>query len=419
MVLRTDGVHVVEHGLRHCGGEFLGPQTVAAAEDAGRVALFHEGGADVEVQGFAEAAGFLGAVEHGDGFNRGRDDLEQVFHGEGTVQANLHEAETLALRVQQVDHFFDGFTGGTHGDDHAVGFRMAHIVEGTVFAAGNAFNLLHRFDDDVRNGVVEEVPAFGVLEIDVGVLRGAALVRMFRIHGVLPEFVHLFPVDDLADVFIVDDFDFLDFVGSAEPVEEVAERHAGFDGGQMGHQSEVHTFLNRAGAQEGEAGLTGGHHVLLVAEDAQGVGGKRAGGNVEHGGEQFARDLVHVGDHEQEALRGRKRAGHGARDQRTVHGTGGARFGLKLTHGNGLSHQVFFAGGGPVVSQFAHHGGRRNRIDTGDVAQRVGDMRGCRVAVHGFPFLGHENSLPPPGGRCLSVHQRDGQTGYVFSRKRR
>ena len=48
----------------------------------------------------------------------------------------------------------------------------------------------------------------------------------------------------------------------------------------------------------------------------------------------------------QEALRSRKRAGHGTSHQGTVHGTGGTGFGLQFTYGDGLAHQVFLAGGG-------------------------------------------------------------------------
>ena len=405
VVLGADGGHVGENGFSHGGREFLGTQTVAAAEDFRRLALFHEGGANVEVQRLAEAAGFLGTIEDGDGLHRGRDDLQEVFGGEGTEQADLHEADALALGVQQVDDFLDGFAGGAHGHNDTVGFRMAHVVEGTVFAAGDALDLLHRFDNDVRDRIIEEVPAFGVLEVDVGVLGRAALMGVFRIHGVLPEFVHLVPIDDLADVFIVDDFDLLDFMGGTETVEEMAEGDAGFDGGQMGNQGDVHAFLDGAGAKESKTGLARGHHVLLVAEDAQRVRGKGTGGNVEYGGKQFTGDFVHVGDHQQEALRSRKRAGHGTSHQGTVHGTGGTGFGLQFTYGDGLAHQVFLAGGGPVVSEFAHHGRRRDRINTSDIAESIRDMRGCRVAVHGFHFLSHEDSLPPPGGLCLSCLQ--------------
>lgn len=112
MVLGADGGHIGENSFSHGGREFLGTQTVAAAEDFRRLALFHEGGANVEVQRLAEAAGFLGTIEDGDGLHRGRDDLQEVFGGEGTEQADLHEADALALGVQQVDDFLDGFAGG-------------------------------------------------------------------------------------------------------------------------------------------------------------------------------------------------------------------------------------------------------------------------------------------------------------------
>ena len=109
----------------------------------------------------------------------------KMFGGEGTEQADLHEADALALGVQQVDDFLDGFAGGAHGHNDAVGFRVAHVVEGTVFAACDALDLLHRFNNDVRNRIIEEVPAFGVLEVDVGVLGRAALIR--PIHGGVPD----------------------------------------------------------------------------------------------------------------------------------------------------------------------------------------------------------------------------------------
>ncbi len=279
---------------------------------------------------------------------------------------------------------------------------MAHIVEGAVGAAGDAFDLLHGLRHNVGEGFVEGINALAALEIDVGVLGRAALMGMFRVHGVLAEFVHFLPVHHFADIFVVDDFDFLDFMRGAEAVEEMADGHAGLDGSQMRHKGEVHAFLHGAGADEGEARLAGGHDVLMISENAQGVGGQRACRNMENRGEQFARDFVHVGDHEQQALRGRKGAGHGARDQRTVHGARCAGFGLEFPNGDGLAQQVLFACGGPVVSQFAHDGRRRDRIDARDVAQRIGNMGRRGVAVHGFHFLSHEDSLPPSGGLLLS-----------------
>ena len=45
---------------------------------------------------------------------------------------------------------------------------------------------------------------------------------------------------------------------------------------------------------------------------AQGVGGNGTGGDVEHGGQLLGRDLVHIGDHEQQALGGGVGAGESA-----------------------------------------------------------------------------------------------------------
>ena len=50
-----------------------------------------------------------------------------------------------------------------------------------------------------------------------------------------------------------------------------------------------------------------GHGILVIAEDGQGLRGYGARGNVNHRRGQFARDLVHVGDHQQQTLRRGKR----------------------------------------------------------------------------------------------------------------
>jgi hypothetical protein len=55
---------------------------------------------------------------------------------------------------------------------------------------------------------------------------------------------------------------------------------------------------------------------------------------------QLARDLVHVGDHEQEPLRRGERGGEGAGLQGAVHGAGGAAFGLHFDHGGNFAPQI-------------------------------------------------------------------------------
>jgi hypothetical protein len=81
-------------------------------------------------------------------------------------------------------------------------------------------------------------------------------------------------------------------------------------------------------AEHGEAGLTAGHDVGMIAEDVQRVCRDGTGGNVEHGRELLACDLVHVGDHQQQALGGGEGGSHCACCKSTVHSTCGTAFGL-------------------------------------------------------------------------------------------
>ena len=163
---------------------------------------------------------------------------------------------------------------------------------------------------------------------------------MLGVHAVGAEFFNFFPVDESFNFVIVEHFYFLHFVGSAESVEEVTERHFGFNGGKVGYQGHVVGFLHGTAADEGKTRLAAGHDVLVVAEDGQGVGRQRAGRHVEHAGKQLARNLVHVGNHEQEPLRGRKGGGQNATGQGSVRRAGRAGFRLKLAHLHGLSKNV-------------------------------------------------------------------------------
>ena len=84
-------------------------------------------------------------------------------------------------------------------------------------------------------------------------------------------------VDEFCEVCGLEEFDFRDFVGGAEAVEEVHEWDAGAQGGHLGDGGGVVRFLDGAAAEHGEAGLAAGHDVGVVAEDAERVGGDGAG----------------------------------------------------------------------------------------------------------------------------------------------
>ena len=112
--------------------------------------------------------------------------------------------------------------------------------------------------------------------------------------------------------------DLVHLVRRAEAVEEVQERHPRPQRRGVGDGGEVVRLLHAAGGEHRPAGRAGVHHVGVVAEDRQGVGGDGAGGDVHHARRQLAGDLEHVRHHQQQALRRRERRGQRARLQRAV-----------------------------------------------------------------------------------------------------
>ena len=140
-------------------------------------------------------------------------------------------------------------------------------------------------------------------------------------------------------------------------------------------------FLYRGGREQREAGTAHGHHVLVIAEDREGMRGERARGHVEDRCGQLACDLVHVRDHQQQALRRcesrRQRTGL----QRAVDGTGGAALTLHLDDRRHITPDVRPALAGPLVRQFRHGGRGRDRIDRAHLVQAVGDAGAGFVAV--------------------------------------
>ena len=234
-----------------------------------------------------------------------------------------------------------------------------------------------------------------MLEKDIAVLVGTAGGGMLGIQGVLAESLHRLHVAHVLQVLKVPDGDLLDLVGGPEAVKEVDEGDLAGDGGQMGHGGQVHDLLHVALGQHGEAGLTAGHDVGVVAEDVQGVGGNGTGGDVEHGGQLLGRDLVHIGDHEQQALGGGVGAGESACAQGAVDRTGGTGLGLHLDHLYLGSEDVLQTVGGPLVNQVGHGAGRGDRVDRRNFAERIGYMRGGVVAVHGLELSCHSFFAPP------------------------
>ncbi len=182
------------------------------------------------IKGFAQGAGFLGPVENCNAFAALREDFQEVFDGEGTVQADFDQADFFSLLYQVVNGLLNCLATRTHGDDHAFRIGRANIIKGLVAAPGQGGNLLHHASNDIGNSQIVGVGCFAALEINVGVLRCTALVRMLRIEGAFPEILDRLPIHQLGNVFVVDDINLLDLMGGPETIKEMQEGNMGFDG---------------------------------------------------------------------------------------------------------------------------------------------------------------------------------------------
>ena len=183
---------------------------------------------------------------------------------------------------------------------------------------------------------------------------------MFGIQGAGAELFDLVPRNQSLDFFIivlgVDRVDLLDFMTGAETVEEVQERHGALQGRQMGDQGQVVRFLDGVAGQHRETGLAAGHNVAVIAENVQRVIRQGTGADMEDRGRQFAGDLVHIGDHQQQALGSGERGRQSAGGQGAVHSAGSTGFTLHLGDTDRLAEQVFPVMGSPLVRNFSHGG---------------------------------------------------------------
>ena len=228
-----------------------------------------------------------------------------------------------------------------------------------------------------------------MLEEDIAVLVRAAHGGMLGVESALAERLYSVHVCHLFEVVIVPDLDLLDLVGCTEAVKEVDERNSALDCSQMSYGAEIHDLLGVGLSQHSEACLTARVNVTVVAEDVEGVRRYAAGGYVEYGREQLARDLVHIRDHKEQTLRSGVGGGQSARVERTVDSTCRACLRLHLFYLYGSAEDVLHALSRPLIYIVSHGAGRCDGVDARNLGERVAHPSGGVVAVHGFHFSCH------------------------------
>ena len=297
----------------------------------------------------------------------------------------------LARGAQVIHGFFNRFRAAAHKHDDVGCVGRAVVLVRLVFSAGYLLYVFHRFFHYCGNGFVILVARLAVLEVDVGVLRGALLNGVFGVECAGLEFAdirHVLFVHHLLDVRIIYHLYLAHFVGSAETVEEVQERHFRLQRGKMRDKRQVHNFLDGVGSQHCKARLAAAHHVAVVAEYVQRVVRQRPCAHMEYAGGQLARNFIHIGNHEQQALACGESGGQSACRQSAVHGARGARFGLHFGNSQLLTENVLPVGGSPFVRVLRHGGRRGDGINSRHFAHGIGDMSRGGISVNSH-FLCH------------------------------
>ena len=155
----------------------------------------------------------------------------------------------------------------------------------------------------------------------------------------------------------------------------------------MRYRRQIHHLLHAGRSQHGKTGLASSHHVAVVAENGQGLSGQCTSRYVKYAREQFAGDLVHVGDHQQQSLRSGVGRGERSGLESSVYGTCSTAFGLHLDDFDRFTPEVFLARSGPFVHILGHRGGRRDGINGSQLGKEVRDVRSGVVSVARDEFL--------------------------------
>ncbi len=213
------------------------------------------------------------------------------------------------------------------------------------------------------------------------------MIRRERALAVLDHAIH---VDHGAHVVFIQHLDLADFVRSAEAIEEMQEGNARLERGGMRDQCQVHGLLHGVRAEHGPSGGAAEHDVGVIAENRERMRGHRARRDVEGGGREFAGDLVHVGDHQQQSLRGGEGRGERSGLEGAMYRSGCASFTLHLDDVRNASPRVGHGLRGPLVSPLAHRRRRSDGVNGDDFTYPISDMSDGLVGVHGLELALHE-----------------------------
>ena len=132
---------------------------------------------------------------------------------------------------EEIDGLVGGLAAAAHQHDDLLGVRRSDVIEQVILSPDDSGEVVHALLDDPGALEIVRVDGLASLEVDVRVLAGASKDRAVRVHASAAVGQHQLVVDHRPHVVDGQLLDLVDLVRGAEAVEEVDERHAGFERG--------------------------------------------------------------------------------------------------------------------------------------------------------------------------------------------
>ena len=387
MILRLGQQQIIIHRLDLGGSSVLAGQAVTAGKDFGTVLIIDVSGADVLIQGLTDGADLLHTVQDSHLFHGLRHSRQQVLGREGTEQVYLQEAHLLAPVIQVLHRLLNAAGNRAHGHDDPLRVGSTVIIKEVILPARQLADFGHIVLNDVGELVIVAVVGLAKLEINVGVIHQGTHPGILGIQRIGAEPGQCVIVHQLGQVAVLQGLHLLNLMAGAEAVEEMQERDAGLDSGQMCHTGQVHDLLHAAGVEHSKAGLAAVHHIRVIAENRKCVGTHRTGSHMQYAGQTLTGDTMHGGDHQHQALRGGEAGGQCAGLQCTVASAAGAGLRLHLHQADRLIKDVLSSLCGPLIRVLRH--GRRR----GDGVNRRYLGKGIRHICRGFVTIADLHDL--------------------------
>ncbi len=294
---------------------------------------------------------------------------------------NFHETDFFAFSNHTFHSFFNDAAARTHRYQDAFRILSAHIVEQVVLTTRDFGEFVHFFLNNSGNCEIVRIARFTSLEVNVRVLSRTANEGFVRIQRAFTNLFDQFGIDHRFDFVFGHLIDTVDFVRNTETIVKMHERNASFKRCSVRNHRHILRFLNGTGNEHRPTSRTARHHIGMIAEDGERVSRHAARGHMEHAGGQFTSDFEHIRNHEEQALRRRKRTGQRTRLKSAVDGTRRTCFALHFHDLWNHTENIFYTFGGPFIRQFTQRRRWRNWINRHDFGTTMGNVRSGFVTV--------------------------------------